>query len=183
MYFALESFLFVSFIYLFIHFFFILFTSCFQVDLEYAIVGPRDYYGSCVLELTCTDLITTEAVKTVTSYDYQPLGDWMPKVTCPAGHFLVAFRMRVLPYVDHGADDVAVTDFEFRCRGPGLNPIGGTIYTDIVGVGLEIGSWGPWSDECPLGSAICSVKVLMESCYDASDCAAINDAKFVCCDY
>ena len=88
--------------------------------------------------------------------------------------------MRVDDYSGPLLDDVAVSDFEFRCRGPGLD---GGIYIDIVGVGLNRGDWGQWSSECPLGSAICAIQILMEDCSSASDCAAINDAKFVCCDF
>ena len=54
----------------------------------------------------------------MTSSNYQPLADWMTKSTCPMGHFLVAVRMRVLSDVGSW-DDVAVSDFEFRRRGPG----------------------------------------------------------------
>ena len=158
----------------------------FQVDLDYATGGERDHYGSCVLELTCTNLISAEAIKTVTSNKYQPFGDWMAKVTCPVGHFLVAFRMRVEAYLgaEVWEEDVGVTDFVFRCRGPGLSPPPGTtIYTDIVGVGLDMGTWMSWSAECPLGSAICAVHVLMEDCSRTDDCAAINDVRCVCCDF
>ena len=155
-----------------------------QIDIHYFEDTDKDDYGSCVLELTCTNLNSADIVNTVTSSNDQAFGEWKPKVTCPTNHFLVAFRMRVDGDLGYYLDDVAVTDFEFRCRGPGLGPeLGDAIYTDIVGVELEMGSWGLWSTECPLGSAICSIQVKVEDCSGAFDCTVINDAKFVCCDF
>ena len=116
---------------------------------------------------------------TVTSADYQAFGDWTPVVTCPPDYFMVQFRLRTQPGLGWEPDDIAVTDFNFVCRGPGLH---GTSYTVLAGVGLDAGYWSGRSTECPLGSAICSVQVLMEDCADQSDCTTINTARFACCD-
>ena len=138
-----------------------------------------DDLGSNVLELTCTYLTSRETAATVASYDYQPFGDWMSKVTCPEDYFMVSFRMRMEQDM-YSSDDIATVDFNFKCRGPGLS---GTAYTDLAGVGLDMGTWGSWSDECPPGSAICAVQTFVEDCSTESDCTTINDAKFVCCDF
>ena len=138
-----------------------------------------DDYGSCALELICTYLNSAESAGTVMSSSNKILADWLPKITCPLDYFLVAFKLRTQSYLQ-SSDDIAVADFTFRCHGPGLT---GTYYTDLVGFGLNMGTWGSWSAECPPGSAICSLQTRVENCSTTGDCTAIDDAKFVCCDF
>ena len=152
----------------------------FQIDIIYDNLGlTPDDYGSCALQLICTDLNLTGKTATVTSSVNEVLADWMSEVTCPVNYFLVAFKMKSESPIG-SSDDIAVGDFNFRCRGPGLD---GTSYTDLAGAGLDRGSWGAWSDECPPGSAICAIQTSVEDMTNEDDCTAINDAEFICCDY
>ncbi|CAG2215575.1 unnamed protein product [Mytilus edulis] len=109
----------------------------------------------------------------------QVWGDWTGETLCPANAFLGAFSLQVHPYSVNEESTVA-NYVRFRCRyfkdefdavdlnyPPGYGPYG---------------SYGEWSDACPMHSAICGLQTKVEAHQGYGDDTALNDVIFFCCE-
>ncbi|XP_071166121.1 vitelline membrane outer layer protein 1-like [Mytilus edulis] len=108
-------------------------------------------------------------------------GSWIGEKQCQNVNqtrlFLNAFSLQVEPN-QHGLDDTAANWARFKCRE----------FAHEVDFDLDIppghgkfGTYGGWSESCPLNSAICGIQSRIEGAQGAGDDTAMNDAKFFCC--
>ncbi|CAG2215574.1 Vitelline membrane outer layer protein 1 homolog [Mytilus edulis] len=108
----------------------------------------------------------------------QVWGDWTRETLCPPNAFLVAFSLQVHQY-SVNEDSTGANYVRFRCRyfkdefdavdlnyPPGYGPYG---------------SYGEWSDACPMHSAICGLQTKVEAHQGYGDDTALNDVIFFCC--
>jgi len=106
-------------------------------------------------------------------------GSWQADRDCDPGHYVVAFQLLVEPSQGSG-DDTGVNGIRVKCRGPGL--IGMSYETiEEKGTYWSTSRWGSWSQECPLGTAVCAIQTKLESSQGWGDDASIADVKMFCC--
>ncbi|XP_063448452.1 vitelline membrane outer layer protein 1 homolog [Mytilus trossulus] len=108
----------------------------------------------------------------------QGWGDWTEEVHCPTKTLLVAFSLQVQQY-NVGIDNTGANYVKFKCRYFKYD----AGYFDLSyppGYGTY-GSYGEWSDACPVNSAICGIQTKIHggSPYGQDD-TALNDVRFFC---
>ena len=67
--------------------------------------------------------------------------------------------------------------YSYAAGGPGIH---GTDTTEIEGNGAGGSIYVTWSNECPLGAAVCGVKTKVEFA-PSSDFVGLNNIKLKCC--
>ncbi|XP_052093529.1 vitelline membrane outer layer protein 1 homolog isoform X2 [Mytilus californianus] len=111
----------------------------------------------------------------------QKWGDWTEEALCPARTLLVAFSLQVHQYNVVESDNTGANYVKFKCR----------YFKDDVsdfdlsyppGYGIY-GTYGEWSDACPVNSAICGIQTKIHPVQGGgADDTALNDVKFFCCE-
>ncbi|KAK3606745.1 hypothetical protein CHS0354_036542 [Potamilus streckersoni] len=111
-----------------------------------------------------------------------PWGVWRAMDLCPSfdGHrtFLTAFALKV-ESDQGGGDDTGANAVKFSCLLTGSLEY---ILAPRDGEGPS-GTYGSWSDSCPIGYAICGLKTKVEGSQGNDDDTALNDVKFYCCKF
>ncbi|CAG2233561.1 unnamed protein product [Mytilus edulis] len=110
----------------------------------------------------------------------QHWGDWTGEALCPANTFLTSFSLQVQKN-DESRDNTAANHVKFKCRN--FKDSGSDFDLSYPpGYGLY-GSYGEWSDACPVNSAICGIKTKIhpDKGFGIDD-TALNDVQFFCCD-
>lgn len=95
-------------------------------------------------------------------------GSWSEPLWCPGTHFLVAFSLRVEPFLFPG-DNTAVNNVRFRCSDG----------VELEGPGLSWGDYGDWSDSCVKG--VCGLQTKIQKPRGPRDDTALNDVRIFCC--
>ena len=76
-----------------------------------------------------------------------------------AGTFIVAFQLYVEPS-DGGDDDTGLNAARIKCRDLDFQIFEQELW--VQGVSYSRASWGPWSEECSLGSAVAAAEMIYE---------------------
>ncbi|XP_052073383.1 vitelline membrane outer layer protein 1 homolog [Mytilus californianus] len=110
----------------------------------------------------------------------QNYGDWTEEVFCPAKTLLVAFSLQVHQY-NNESDNTGANYVKFKCR-YFRDDVGNFELSYPPGYGVY-GSYGEWSEACPVNSAICGIQTKIHggSPYGQDD-TALNDVNFFCCE-
>ncbi|XP_071138729.1 vitelline membrane outer layer protein 1 homolog [Mytilus edulis] len=110
----------------------------------------------------------------------QVWGNWTGEALCPAKTFLTSFSLQVEKY-NATKDSTGANYVRFRCRSFKDNLFDFDL-SFPPGYG-KYGSYGEWSDACPVNSAICGVKTKIQAAQGAGfDDTALNDVRFFCCE-
>ncbi|XP_071162937.1 vitelline membrane outer layer protein 1-like [Mytilus edulis] len=107
-------------------------------------------------------------------------GGWVGETLCEnteTQKFLTSFALQV-ENRQGGSDDTAANFAKFKCRDLDVEPEYDLAHPPGHG---EWGSYGAWSQSCPLSSAICGIQTRVESPQGSGDDTALNDVKFYCC--
>nr|XP_022289903.1 vitelline membrane outer layer protein 1 homolog isoform X1 [Crassostrea virginica] len=131
------------------------------------------------VSLSCRDAETLEKTGNVTPYsNTRSFGSWGSETSCHKGQFLTSFALQVEKPQGAG-DDTAANFVKFTCR----NKTEGepSVLYQQPGAGYW-GSFGEWSEICPLGSAICGLQQMIEPFHGLwTDDTELNNLKFYCC--
>ena len=77
----------------------------------------------------------------------------------PDGTFIVAFQLYIEPS-DGANDDTGLNAARIKCRDLEFQIFEQEL--EVEGVSYSRTSWGPWSDECPPGSAVAAAEMIYE---------------------
>nr|XP_034332245.1 vitelline membrane outer layer protein 1-like [Crassostrea gigas] len=141
--------------------------------------GFRDDTSLNRVSLSCRDGTTLEASGDVAPHPHtKSFGTWGPMTSCQRGHFITSFALQVER--PQGSDDDTAANFvKFTCR----NITNGESYVMMQQPGAGYwGTYGPWSESCPLGSAVCGIQQKVEPYQSIlGDDTELNNLKFYCC--
>ncbi|VDI40617.1 Hypothetical predicted protein [Mytilus galloprovincialis] len=104
------------------------------------------------------------------------LGDWSDEEFCTKGHYAIGFKMK-----NESRDNTGANHVKFKCRNF-KDSMNNFDLSYPPGYGTH-GSYGEWSEDCPVNSAICGIKTKIHSYQgEEGDDTALNDVKFFCCE-
>ncbi|CAC5414772.1 Vitelline membrane outer layer protein 1 homolog [Mytilus coruscus] len=151
----------------------------YAIGFRMKIEGPHaDRSELNAIEIICGSRVSDRCGDTASS-GQQIWGDWTGEAICPAKTFLIAFSLQVHPY--NGYEDSTGANYvRFRCR-YFKDEFGAVDLSYPPGIG-PYGSYGEWSDSCPVNSAICGLQTKIEAVQGYGDDTALNDVKFFCCE-
>ncbi|XP_071142289.1 vitelline membrane outer layer protein 1 homolog isoform X2 [Mytilus edulis] len=147
--------------------------------------------------------------KTLSVTNGGSLGIWASAEFCTRGHYAIGFRMKIEP--PHG-DNTELNAIAIVCgsrasdRCGDMASSGQQVNEDSTGANYvrfrcryfkdefdavdlnyppgygPYGSYGEWSDACPMHSAICGLQTKVEAHQGYGDDTALNDVIFFCCE-
>ncbi|KAL3881303.1 hypothetical protein ACJMK2_027756 [Sinanodonta woodiana] len=150
----------------------------------------REHDDTCLnaISLHCEPLNMSTNVGDITS-EQGGWGSWVGLTSCSDYYwyhersFLTSFALQVESN-RFGGDDTAANFVKFMCRDFNTSYHEHEL-THYPGHG-PWGTYGDWSQSCPLGSAICGIQTKVEPFQGDSglfggDDTALNDVQFMCC--
>ncbi|CAG2233560.1 unnamed protein product [Mytilus edulis] len=104
------------------------------------------------------------------------LGEWADEEFCTKGHYAIGYKMK-----DESEDNTGANHVKFKCRN--FKDSGSDFDLSYPPGYGTYGSYGEWSDACPVNSAICGIKTKIHPNKGPGvDDTALNDVNFFCCD-
>ncbi|XP_063419984.1 vitelline membrane outer layer protein 1 homolog isoform X2 [Mytilus trossulus] len=131
------------------------------------------------IEIICGSRGGVQCGETASS-GQQKWGDWTGDALCPENTFLTSFSLQVQKFNVESTENVGASYVKFKCRNF-KDSVREFNLSYLPGYGA-FGSYGEWSDACPVNSAICGIQTNIQPHIKEGDDTALNDVKFFCCE-
>ncbi|OQV18246.1 putative Vitelline membrane outer layer protein 1-like protein [Hypsibius exemplaris] len=151
-----------------------------RLRVEESLGSKRDDTSLNAIEFLCAPIGTPHTVPSSTLKPHNGYwGNWRAEARCQQGKYAVGYRLRAEGQQSAHGDNVAATNLRLLCTDSSTS-WGSVTPVQTNGSGMD---WGNWSGEqrCPLGSALCGLRVQVEAPVGGEDDTALNNVVAYCC--